>query len=69
MNTKKGLTMALGQLPQDPGAFLLRLAKTISKIPLAGLAIIGAGLFAWLGFWFLVRAAMLVYERFLSQKW
>lgn len=61
--------MPLGQLPPDPGSFLLKFAKNMAKIPLAGLMILASGIFAYLGFWTLIRLGQLIYIKFLSQKW
>ena len=54
--------MTMGQLPQDPGTILLRIARIVAKVPVALLVITASVLFGWLGFWFCVRLAVLIYS-------
>ena len=61
--------MPLGQLPQQWWANCLAFLKFILRLPIAIVLIVAAIMFSWVAFWFIIRAAVFLYERYASFWW
>lgn len=61
--------MPLGQIPPEKWSEIIRGLKCISRLPAIGLLIVATGLFSWLGFWFIVRLCMYLYDNYLDSAW
>ena len=61
--------MQMGQQRVDLWAMVLRIAKWAAQVPLAILVIFTAGCFCYLGFYFVWRVTMWVFENYLKYPW
>ena len=61
--------MPLGQPVIDLWTLILRIAKWAARIPLAVLVIFAAGCVSYLGFYFVFRATVWLWENFLKNPW
>lgn len=61
--------MPMGQQRIDLWGLVLRVAQWAAKIPLAVLVIFAAGCLGYLGFFFVFRATVWLFENFLKNPW
>ncbi len=61
--------MPLGQLPRQWWSAALEVLKFATRLPIAIVIVVAAVMGSWVAFWFVVRATVYIYERYLSYWW
>ena len=61
--------MPLGQLPRQWWSNCLEILKFITRLPIVIVLIVAAVMGGWVAFWFIVRATVYLYDRYLSYWW
>ena len=61
--------MPLGQIPQNWWSMCIEGLKLITRLPIIALVIVAAAMLSWVGFWFIIRLTLYVYEHWLKNPW
>ena len=61
--------MPMGQIPKSIWAEIVEWLKFVARLPVIALIIVMTGMFSWLGFWFIVRLCMFIYNKYLVTPW